>query len=187
MSEMQQNAGRDLFKVDITKIAIERTNTCLALLNFNVPVDHPNFDGCLADIQSFLERHFPQNHEYHLTYQVTASYYLRRPDTGEERVWTGSFVAGSEQNCSLSGRNFLVYQRDSFIRVVRRSLLPENVEDSLSWRDVDTHWQFSHLSSIIISFQTRLNVGHVFFARYENLPDHRGRRERTHYTLVNPS
>lgn len=186
MSNELHNAGRDLFKVDITRVAIEGTNSHLALLNFNVPADHPNFDNCLLNIQTFLERHFPPP-QPRLTYQVTASYYLRKPDTEEERVWTGSFVAGSEQNCSLSGRLFLVYNRATFLRTVRQSVLPENVEDCLSWKDVDTEWQFSHVSSFIVCFQARINVTHPFFLRFGMLPDTSGRSERRHHTLVDPS
>jgi hypothetical protein len=167
MSYELHNAGRDLFKVDITQVAVENSPNYLALLNFNIPADRPDFDGCLQNIVGFL--------------------HLRKPDTGEERVWTGSFLAGSEQNCSLSGPLFLVYQRDSFLRVVRQSVTPENVEDCLSWKEADTEWQFSHLSSVIVCFQARLNVSHPFFHRFGIFPAAPGRADRRHHTVVDPS
>jgi hypothetical protein len=186
MSYELHNAGRDLFKVDITQVAVENSPNYLALLNFNIPADRPDFDGCLQNIVGFLDRHFHQP-QPRFTYQVTASYHLRKPDTGEERVWTGSFLAGSEQNCSLSGPLFLVYQRDSFLRVVRQSVTPENVEDCLSWKEADTEWQFSHLSSVIVCFQARLNVSHPFFHRFGIFPAAPGRADRRHHTVVDPS
>lgn len=179
------NAGRDLFKVDITQIEIEDTSRYLALLNFNVPADRPDFDSCLLNVVSFLDRHFPAPQPV-FTYQVTASYYLQKPDTGEERVWTGSFLAGSDQNCSLSGPLFLVYERNSFLRVVRQSVEPNNVTDCLTWREADTEWQFSRISSFIICFQTRLHVTHPFFQRFGIMPSARGRQERRHHTVVDP-
>ena len=185
MSYELHQAGRDLFKVDITQIAIENSSNFLALLNFNVPAHHPNIEACLADIVSFLDRHF-QAPQPQFTYQVTASYYLQKPDTGEERLWTGSFVAGSDQNCSLSGPFFLVYERNSFLDVVRRSIDNQNVTDSLTWRESDTEWQFSQVSSFIVCFQARLNVGHPFFTRFGVLPNGRGRQSRRHHTVVDP-
>ena len=179
------NAGRDLFKVDITQIEVENTSNYLALLNFNVPADRPDIDTCLLNIVGFLERHFPVPLP-RFSYQVTASYFLQKPDTGEERVWTGSFIAGNDQNCSLSGPQFLLYERNSFLRVVRQSIEPNNVLECLLWRESDTEWQFSSVSSYIISFQTRLNVAHPFFQRFGILPSARGRRERRHHTVVDP-
>ena len=178
------NAGRDLFKVDITQIEVEDSYNYLALLNFNVPADRPDIDTCLLNIVGFLERHFPVPLP-RFSYQVTASYFLQKPDTGEGRVWTGSFLAGSDQNCSLSGPLFLLYERDSFLRVVRQSIEPNNVTDCLLWTNSDTEWQFSSVLSYIISFQTRLNVCHPFFGRFGIMPSG-PRRQRQHHTVVNP-
>jgi hypothetical protein len=178
------NAGRDLFKVDITQIEVEDSYNYLALLNFNVPADRPDIDTCLLNIVGFLERHFPVPLP-RFSYQVTASYFLQKPDTGEGRVWTGSFLAGSDQNCSLSGPLFLLYERDSFLRVVRQSIEPNNVTDCLLWTNSDTEWQFSSVLSYIISFQTRLNVCHPFFGRFGIMPSG-PRRQRRHHTVVDP-
>ena len=178
------NAGRDLFKVDITQVEVENTSNYLALLNFNVPADRPDIDTCLLNIVGFLERHFPVPLP-RFSYQVTASYFLQKPDTGEERVWTGSFIAGNDQNCSLSGPQFLLYERNSFLRVVRQSIEPNNVLECLLWRESDTEWQFSSVSSYIISFQTRLNVCHPFFGRFGIMPSG-PRRQRRHHTVVDP-
>ncbi len=114
------NAGRDLFKVDITQIELQDTYSYLALLNFNVPADQPDIDTCLLNIVGFLERHFPVPLPK-FSYQVTASYFLQKPDTGEERVWTGSFLAGNDQNCSLSGPLFLLYERNSLCKLCDRA------------------------------------------------------------------
>jgi hypothetical protein len=180
MSFELHQAGRELFKVDIAQIEVTNSPNSLALLNFNIPADHPSLEGCVQNIVNFLDRHFSQP-QPRFTYQVTATYYLRKPDTDDERIWTGSFVAGSDQNCSLSGNLFLVYDATNFFDVVRRSVAEENVVDCLTWKDVDTDWQFSHVSSFIVSFQGRLNVMHPFFVHFGIFPG-----GRHHYTLVEP-
>ena len=172
--------------MDITQVQAEDTVTFLALLNFNVPADRPDFYTCLLNIISFLDRHFGRP-QPQFSYQVTASYYLEKLGTGEERVWTGSFLAGNEQNCSLSGPGFLVYERNSFLAVAQQSVEPNNVHNCLAWRDSTTEWQFSRISSFIFCFQTRLNVVHPFFQRFRILPATRGRQERRHHTVVDPS
>ena len=176
--------GRHLFKVDITQISIDRSSEYLALLNFNIPAD-VDLEACLRDVQSFIDRHFapPQPR---FTYQVTASYRLRRPDTGEDRVWTGSFVAGSDQCCSLSGNSFTVYDAATFRDVVRRSVSDENVVGCLSWKESDTAWQFDGVETFILSFQAKLNVSLPFFLRFRILPAGRGSQTRRHHTVVEP-
>lgn len=138
--------------MDITQIPLTDSHNFLALLNFNIPADHPDIEGCLQNIVGFLERNFGVENQPSITYQVTASYYLRRPDNGDERIWTGSFVAGSDQNCSLSGHLFALYDRESFAGVFRRSVSHQNVVDRLTWRDVDTEWQFSHVKATSSAF-----------------------------------
>jgi hypothetical protein len=186
MAFEQHLIGRELFKVDITQIPIDRSGNHLALLNFNIPADHPNFEGCLQNITNFLDRNLDEP-QPRITYQVTASYYLRKPDNGDERIWTGSFVAGSDQSCSLSGDLFRVYNRDSFKDVVRQSVVHENVENCLNWKDVNTEWQFSHVESYIVCLQFRLNVAHPFFLQLGILPNSRGGRNRRFQTVIDPA
>ncbi len=61
----------------------------VVLFNFNIPADHPDIEGCLQNIVGFLERNFGVENQPSITYQVTASYYLRRPDNGDERILDG--------------------------------------------------------------------------------------------------
>jgi len=187
MAFEQHLIGRDLFKLDITQIPLTDSHNFLALLNFNIPADHPDIEGCLQNIVGFLERNFGVENQPSITYQVTASYYLRRPDNGDERIWTGSFVAGSDQNCSLSGHLFALYDRESFAGVFRRSVSHQNVVDRLTWRDVDTEWQFSHVESYIVSFQLRLDVAHPFFLNFGLPPADRRGQARRHVTIIDPA
>ncbi len=173
--------------MDITQIPLTDSQNFLALLNFNIPADHPDIEGCLQNIVVFLERNFEVENQPPITFQVTASYYLRRPDNCNERIWTGSFVAGRDQNCSLSGHLFALYDRASFGGVFRRSVSHQNVVDRLTWRDVDTEWQFSHVESYIVCFKLRLNVAHPFFLKFGLLPaDRRGQACRQ-VTIIDPA
>ena len=177
--------GRDLFKVDITQIAIERSTDYLALLNFNLPAHPLHLEARLHDVESFFRRHFAPPIP-HFTYQVTASYRLVRPDIGEERIWTGSFVSGNNCNCSLSGPAFRSYDLASFRDVVRQSVSEENVLGCLDWTETDTAWQFHGVESYILSFQGKVNISHPFFLRLGILPNGRRGENRRSCTVVNP-
>ena len=178
-------------KVDITSLDFpeERANSCLVCLNFNIPKrthdNHQELYQILGDISNFLTRHFlPDNR---VSYQVTASYYLRNRLTGDERLWTGSFFPGNRS--SLSGQFFQNFHQQTFAQKVNDYTTPANVQQFFVWNHLPTEWTFSHVASFIVNCQVNISNNHVFLRNF-NLqePGARGgrRRDRRHVILAHP-
>ena len=104
-------------KVDITTISLDQPGFYLLLLNFNIPrsIVEENLplslEQVLIDVAKFLHHHF---FPLPLYYQVTASYNLLNRETGDTRLFTGSFAPGSANTSSLSGDIFKTFRRDTF-------------------------------------------------------------------------
>ena len=174
-------------KVDITSLDIEGdvNEPILVCLNFNIPEDKQadpgQFQDLLSDISDFLTLHFlPQNQ---VTFQVTASYYLKNRNTEEERLWTGSFFPGNR--ASLSGPYFQVFSPQTFSAKLQQYTLPQNVLQNLVWNHLDTEWNFLGIASFIVNCQVSVTNNHEFLRTFD-LHSNRRRRQRRHIILMYP-
>ena len=174
-------------KVDITSLDIEGQNNrvFLVCLNFNIPedkqADPEQFQGLLSDISDFLRLHFLPHHQ--VTFQVTASYYLKNRNTDEERLWTGSFFPGNR--VSLSGPYFQIFNPQTFSTKLQRYTLPQNVLQNLAWNHLDTEWNFQGVASFIVNCQVSVGNDHEFLTAFD-LHSNRRRRGRRHVILMHP-
>ena len=174
-------------KVDITSLDIQDGNRELSLLCLNFSIPHhkqenpAQFQALVSDISEFLALHFlPDNR---VTFQVTASYYLKNRNTEEERLWTGSFFPGNR--VSLSGLYFQIFNSQNFFQKLVGYTAQANVLGSLSWTHLTTEWYFLSIASFIVNCQVTVNYNHEFLRTF-NLHSSRRRRQRRHVTLVHP-
>ena len=174
-------------KVDITSLDLEGNinDRILVCLNFNIPedkqADPAQFENLLSDISNFLTAHFLPNN--HVTFQVTAAYYLKNRNTDEERLWAGSFFPGNR--VSLSGPYFQIFSPQTFSRKLQQYTLPQNVLQNLAWNHLDTEWTFLGVASFIVNCQVAVEENHEFL-RIFDLHSNRRRRQRRHIILMHP-
>jgi hypothetical protein len=174
-------------KVDITSLDLTADDSVsfLVCLNFNIPhhkqADPVQFQDLLSDISQFLTLNFLPDNE--VTFQVTASYYLKNRHTGEERLWTGSFFPGNR--VSLSGPYFQIFNPQTFSRKLHQYTEQRNVLQNLVWNHLPTEWSFLSIASFIVNCQTAVDYNHEFLRTFD-LYSARRRRARRHIILMHP-
>lgn len=146
------------FKVDATTADLylpNRRKKKLVIFNFNIPVayvrDDAIFLNALERIQNFVAEDF-FGREEEAVYQISSSFFLLNRETGERRLWTGSFYF--EHNASIIA-DFVQFNSATFVRQVFDNC--EDAEEKLTWRDRDTKWLFDGLRSIIICVQAQVD------------------------------
>ena len=137
---MDQPLTRNDLKVDATTLKDE--DSSLVLFNINVPLrivqGNPNeFYNTCVQIGQFISDNFHANDSVY--FQVTASYYKINKQTGEGRLWGGSF----------SPRANSVAQLLPFV-----------------WIGRDTNWEFDRLESIVINVQSQIDNDHETLQRH---------------------
>ena len=175
-------------KLDIHVLDAEEGARAIAIVNFNIPkpvVSEERYEAVLGEAANFIDNHMLLEESDTVSFQVSASYYLKNSVTGEERVWTGSFNYTAADFALLSGPDFLPYERDFFIRKILRCTTDANhVASCLQWKDKETDWTFVEVCSIIVSCQALLSKNHEFFIRHNFFQGGRGARSRA--TLLYP-
>jgi hypothetical protein len=151
-------------------VELRSTNHYRYLVNFDIPVDivrSARYAEELNRIRNFISLNFMPQPEncVSCTFQVTATYILRKPDLNEERQWTGSFFNTADNKTVLSGEGFRHFIHNSFINFVTNCTTEQNVLTTLNWEDVDTQYSFDQLTSIIISFQVIVKDSNTRFHR----------------------
>jgi hypothetical protein len=175
-------------KVDIYVLDAQQGARALAVVNFNIPQtivseEGPRYQTVLGDAADFIDNHLHQGEA--VSFQVSATYYLRNSVTGAERVWTGSFNYTSADFALLSGPDFLPYERDFFItEIVRCTTDPQHVASCLQWTDKETDWTFVEVCSVIVSCQALLSRHDEFFERYNLIQG--GRHTAQRATVFHP-
>ena len=177
-------------KVDITTVGLDQPGLYLLLLNFNIPssiVENNlplSLEQVLIDVARYLQDNFSLLDIY---YQVTASYNLLNRETGDTRLFTGSFSPGSAHASSLSGDIFKLFKRDSFPRQVQQYTTQANILNCLERpNDTESKWSYQSLASVIINCQLQLEGNHTFIQEKSLLLARGQRHGRRHITIVHP-
>jgi hypothetical protein len=179
-------AGFDTLKCDSTVLQNSRDGrNVILLLNFNLPratVEEREEDLPLrlTQIQQFWEKHFQSQEVY---YQMSASYWLQHRTNGDLKRWVGSFFARESRAASLTGNTFLKFSPSTFVQQGLDSLLPHNVEQSLTVNFLDSSWHFVGLISVIVNSQILVPVNHPFILQHGFLQQTSQRRNRRHRTF----
>ena len=160
---MDQPLTRNDLKVDATTLKDE--DSSLVLFNINVPLrivqGNPNeFYNTCVQIGQFISDNFHANDSIY--FQVTASYYIINKQTGEGRLWGGSFSPRANSVAQLLP--FQQYINNTFPAVVVRA--SSNAEEKLVWIGRDTNWEFDRLESIVINVQSQIDNDHETLQRH---------------------
>lgn len=175
-------------KLDFTAIQNSDSNY-IALLNFNYPIilvqNIPAFERMLNVAGHFLQREFAGLGNG-VTFQVTASYYLRNKLSAEEKIWTGSFHPKGNGPAILSGGHqvYHPFVSETFATTVLSFATEQEAKNQLTWTHHDTQWEFASLISIIVSCQVVLLKDHGFLRNHQLSETHTGRRRRKLRSLL---
>ena len=147
------------FKFDVL-ISDGSSHSFLFLVNFNLPAVHLT-DGSLEQrlgvIQRCLESEFGwEIASGALQYCVTATYNLQHAETGETRLWTGTFQPIARRKTYL--RTFAVYRPDDFVQEAAAAVAQTHTTNALTWIGENTKWTFDGLESVIFCFQARCSA-----------------------------
>ena len=164
----------DKFKLD-GLIVRDNPRSFVFMVNFNVPFRHLNqgIDSKLETIKTCVEGEFVVVIATgDLYFSISATYNLEHKETGEVRLWQGSFQPRNNRNLLLS--DYKQYSPDSFLALVKESIDPGKIAQHLTWAGLDSKWTFSELKSVIVSFQSRCSVAsHTFAPNSLIVPAHR--------------
>jgi hypothetical protein len=172
---------RDL-KVDQTAVPVN--NDYILISNFNIPdhaLDRLIEDSVPARIRRVIQEDYRGIDE--IQYQLTATYQLRHAVHGGLRQWAGSFMPGGNQRNALG--QFERFGEDFEDRILRLSDRAVAIQ-SLRFHNVDTHWEFDHLTSIIVNVQATLRETHPTLTRRNIRYQHGRRHVRSHVTFPLP-
>lgn len=179
--------GFETLKCDSTVIQNSQDGrNVILLLNFNLPsatVEEREVELPLrlTQIKNFWEKHFHPALEVY--YQMSASYWLQHRTSGDQKRWVGSFFAKESQAASLTGPAFLKFTPSTFVRQGLDSLLPGNVENSLTVNFLDSSWHFAGLISVIVNSQILAPINHPYILKHGFLQQTSQRRTRRHRTF----
>ena len=180
-------AGYETLKCDSTVIQNSQDGrNVILLLNFNLPratVDQREVELPLrlTQIKNFWEKHFYPALDIY--YQMSASYWLQHRTSGERKRWVGSFFARESRAASITGAAFLQFSPFTFVQQGLDSLLPANVEQSLTVNFLDSAWHFVSLISVIVNTQILAPVDHPYVLQHGFLQQTSQRRNRRHRTF----
>ena len=167
------DVGANTLKCDITALPnSQNLSQAIVLLNFNLPKDVVELNRDtelwqrLEEIKSFLIKQFGT--AIQISYQVSASYWLKNKSSQDRYRWVGSFFAKNLEAASISGSIFLEFESGSgnFVQNVWEMLDSKNIINSLSANFLNSDWNFDELISVIISCQLLLPVNHTFLLQH---------------------
>jgi len=152
---------QDRFKVDVL-VWKNDAQDFLFMANFNVPRENLR-DGSLparlGTIRACIEEEFAFEIPLgRVLFSVSACYSLVHAETGEQKLWTGSFQPRANRSTQL--RPFRRYAPNNFATEVTAAVDEASVLQTLSWLGDDTKWTFEDLKSAIICFQARCRNAH---------------------------
>lgn len=145
----------------------------IAVLNANIPVERLQQREPLELVRHWINHNFDQA-EW-ISHQLNATYLIRHQNTGEIRLWAGSFSPRFSQTYAWTRSQ--PYQSENFVNDILRDTKPTDIEVFLSLANPGSAWQFYKLQSVIISFNARLPLTNSLVRRH-SFDDNR-RRSRT--------
>ena len=167
---------QDNFKLDAASIYDPRAqHQRVVVYNFNVPVERLRDIATFEFVRQVLVTDFPGTAPGVLVtpyFQLSAVYVLINTVTNEERLWCGSFHPRARDLAQLTV--FRPFEPASFAQYALTQSDPDRVYNKLSTfvNGKDSVWKFDRLISVVISFQTTLNLTHPLFVRHPNFIGH---------------
>ena len=167
---------RDRFKLDAAAIYDPRVpNQRVVVYNFNIPLNRLSDLATFEFVRQELETDFPAEADGVVVspyFQLSAVYVLVNTTTNEERIWCGSFHPRARDLAQLTA--FRPFEAAHFPLYALENSQPERVANKLSTfvNGQDSVWQFNRLISVVVSFQTTLDLSHSLFNRHARFRQH---------------
>jgi hypothetical protein len=164
------------FKIDIASLE-DGPVARLVLYNVNLPRRLWQDEQSLVRIRDIVTRDFGEVAGVY--FQLSATYTLANRETGEIRIWSGSFNPRNRDISELTSHS--TFEPDTFVEFVLAHSSPEWVHDKLNagvTAGKTSVWVLDEVKSIVISFQGRLGNRHSLFSRYPSLNWWRRSRRR---------
>jgi len=172
--------NRQDLKVDSTAVPFQTVNgerKYVLIYNCNIPWqvvrDDNQMTGALLRIGNLLQIDLALCER--VSFQVTASYWLRNELSGEMKLWVGSFFGRHNAQAQLT--RFVPFDPRSFVDTVFEST--RDINNKLKWFGVDTSWTYNKLEAVIINVQSQTTEKNPILSR-RNLLDLNPRNKRNH-------
>jgi hypothetical protein len=176
---MAANLGRDVLKVDALSVPTSSSAQTDYIIIYNINVPYVYFNNptsavnVLTQIKNVLVRDFLNNQ---VVYEISASYQLRHTQTGELRLWTGSFNVRNNVRSRLTG--FQLFDPQTFVTLSQEDV--EDAPDRLTQAATqDTKWVLHQIVSIIFNAQSKVPYNSALLFNFA----HHGRRARRTFAL----
>ena len=167
------NVGYNALKWDITALPnFQNLSNAIVLLNFNLPQNvvlenkNEELKTRLKEIEMFLTNNFES---LEVSYQLSASYWLRNDKTGDRYRWVGSFFARNLEAASVSGSTFIEFDANNFVQNTSDMLTNDNIVRSLTTNFLNSAYHYDELISVRVSCQLLLPVDHKFLLQNDLL------------------
>jgi hypothetical protein len=160
-------------KVNATALRVEdQPGHFVLIYNVNVPIGDFGDPTVARRVADLLEQDFAGAAAF---YQLTATYFLQNRVTGEEKHWSGSFFAAGNARGATASPAFLPLDRQTLERDLRGR--PEDVLDWFEVEGLETAWELSRLTSVVVNVNAKVRRGHPALGR-RGLLDVVARRNR---------
>jgi hypothetical protein len=154
----------------------------ILVFNFNVPIERAQEAASFERIRQQVEDDFPiesrESVVVPLYYQISAVYVLVHSDTGEERVWQGSYNPRARDLSTVT--LFRPYDPATFVQHATTSCSQQNILNRLDNRATwdETVWRLSRILSVIVSVQATARIRHPVFINHPSLLGHGNRQQQ---------
>ena len=174
------DASFNRLKCDVTLLHNDQdSRNGILLLNFNLPeesvADPVELPQRLQEISTWLTGNFGS---LPISYQLSASYWLRHQLRGDRERWVGSFFARESAAASLSGAIFLDFNPRTWVQSGVGFLAPHKIIQSLTVNFLDSAWHYEELISVIVQCQLLVPITHPFVVNNDLQRLGRGRSRR---------
>jgi hypothetical protein len=167
------------FKVDGAAI-VDRDNPHQRILvyNVNIPVERAQSEETFETVRHLVNTDFPEEDRgrlvYPLYFQISAVYTLIHRQTGEERVWSGSYSPRARNLGEITA--FRPYNSDTFVQYALQHCSPNRITERLDSRTsgVESAWTVGQILSVVVSIQATARTNHVVFRNHPTLLGHGG-------------
>lgn len=158
------------FKLDGASLRdLDTPGQRIVVYHFNVPATHTPHRASFETVRRIVEEDYqPERRELvvvPLYFQISAVYTLIHRDTGEERLWQGSFNPRSRDRGQVTP--FRPFESASFVDYVQTRSDQERVANQLNRTtdEKESVWTLGEVLSVIISFQSTLRLDHPIFTQ----------------------
>lgn len=166
-----------LFKVDGAAITDrDNPNQRIIVYNINVPIERAQSAETFETVRQLVNADFPEEDRgrlvYPLYFQVSAVYTLIHRQTGEERLWAGSYNPRARNLGEVTA--FRPYDSETFVRYALLHCTHDRIAERLDSRmnGKESAWNLGQILSVVVSIQCTARTSHVVFRNHPTLLGH---------------